>query len=164
MKPRPIILTFLGLSAIGAIAWLSHSPAPGIRFVEFRNIQGSREAVFHVVNESAAPFSFLGYDSSSPLYHYRISTGSGWEPRFNCGFGVGAHTIAPHRTMEIQVPVPPDSPSAFAVGIHFEQGAAEQFKPRERGSILGFFYALRYRVDPNYEGPEPTWSTVAQAK
>ena len=179
MKRNPIILLLVGLFACAAIAWLAYSPSPAIRFIEFRDglyypddqrppdqpatPVGGRMAVFRITNDSRAPYSFFGYGPSSPFYLYRVPTDSGWAPMSPRKWGDVPGTIPPHATLDIEVRAeePP-----FAIGIRFERGTAEQLQSSSysRSRTTRFFYRLRSRIDPNYLGPEPTWSTVVQAQ
>ena len=170
MKRKPFILLLVGLSACGALAWLIYSPTPAIRFLEFRDGQYGRVAVFRIVNDSDDPYTYVGYGPSSPLYSYRVPTASGWQSSSLgwCGTGAGAHTISPHTTTDFQVSLSPSSPLAtpFAVGIHFQNGTAAEIQSRyrSRSRISEFFYWLRCRINPKYQGPQPTWSTVAETQ
>ncbi len=171
MKLKLILLGFVALAACGVVAWLICRPTPEIRFVAFQEGTNGRMASFQIINESGSPFATFGYGPDSPYFSYRVSTPAGWKkPRVGwvgwCGTGAGFHTLAPHSVTEIQVPVPHDSPAApFAVGIHFQRGTAEELvshsrSPRSR--VDEFFDWLRLRINPDYKGKEPTWSSVAQ--
>ena len=174
MKRKPIILLLVGLFACGLIAWLGYAPSPTIRFIEFRDGQyrilgetwkADRAAVFRITNDSRFPYSFRSYGSSLPFYIYRIpdrSDESGWLPLWPRRFGDVADTIAPHATLDIEVPAekPP-----FAIGINFERGTAEQLQSRNRSpSALSKFWFRCLGTPEYYGGPEPTWSTVAHAQ
>ena len=175
MKRKPTILLLVGLFACGLIAWLGYAPSPTIHFIEFRDGQYSipgeifkadRAAVFRITNDSRVPYSFIGYGPSLPFYIYRIpdhSHDSGWVSISPRKYGGVADTIAPHATFDIEVP---DEKPPFAIGIHFERGTAEQLQSRNSSpsSISRFIYLLRCRIDPDYLGPEPTWSTVVHAQ
>ncbi len=67
---------------------------------------------------------------------------------------------------DLEAQVPLESQRPFAIGIHFERGTAEQLQSRDSSpsTISRFIYRLRCRIDPKYFGPEPTWSTLAQAR
>jgi hypothetical protein len=175
MKRKSILLLLVGLCACGLIAWLSYAPSPTIRFVEFRDglypipserTEVSRAAVFRITNDSRVPYSFLGYGPSSPFYYYRVpdsSDESGWLALSPRRHGRVADTIAPHATLDLEVPVRGKGP--FAIGIQFERCTAEQLQARDSSSpsaLSRFIRRLRYfRVPEYYSGPEPTWSTIA---
>ena len=161
-------------AGIGALAWRNHSSTPTIEFVEFRGTGTDRIAVFRIVNESTASFACCGALRSRPFYCYRVPVASGWEyGHFGWGLSPDAQTILPGTTAEIQVWTPSGSlEPPFALGINFERGTADKFASRRYDSYsraelfvsywLSLIQSVRYRINPNYRGPEPTWSTLAK--
>ena len=165
VKLKHILLGFVALAACGVVAWFICRPTPEIRFAGFQEGTNGRMALFQIVNESSSPFVTFGYGAESPFYSYRVSTPAGWKKHQLgwCGTGAGPHTLAPHSVTKIQVPAPHDSPAApFAVGIHFERGTAADLASRSHSRLDEFFDWLRLRINPDYQGREPTWSSVAQ--
>lgn len=168
MKRWLSVLISLALFSGGLLFWFDYAPPPTIEFIEFRTGQyripgetskADRAAVFRITNRSSVPFSFLAYAPSQPFYDYKLPSPSGWYTQAPRKSGPVGDTIAPHSTLDIEVPAL--SPS-FAIGIHFECGTAEQLQ--SGNARRGVFHTLRRRIQPDYTGPEPTWSSVAEGR
>lgn len=142
---------------------------PEISFIEFRDHTHGRMAVFQITNESDSTFCYSGYGSSFPLYYYRVSTPSGWNPQRLgwCGTGANLHEIAPHSMTEFEVQPHPECPEApFSVGLHFKKGTALEVQTSYSSPsyIAVFIEWFRQRMPLKKNSPEPTWSTVAQSQ
>ena len=179
MKRKHIVYCCVAtLAAWGAEAWLNRPPLaplvvpPTISFVEFRESHQEKVAVFRIANDTNSPFCFRGWGRSDPIYSERVKTAKGWEDEGIgwCGTGVGYHTISPHTSSEFEVDDLDDEPAPpFAIGIHFVQGTAKQFKSRIKSQskpsyMPEFFYWFR-RFIPTQRpapGPEPTWSDTVK--
>jgi hypothetical protein len=172
MSRKSIAYSFAAVLALTCVAWLSYAPPPSIRFIEFRTRPYGRVAVFHIVNESRAPFHFYGTGPTYPFYARRVQTSDGWRASNIgwCGTGAGLHPVPPHSSTEIEGRAPDDAPSTpFAVGIYFERWTPQQRSSQPRKFFLEAIYDARFRLYRNWlhrepPDPEPTWSAVAQTK
>ena len=73
----------------------------------------NREAysVVKLTNASRIPIRYIGYETNSPCYNFRIQTASGFrdEYAFFCGNGVRRCVLNAHQGVEFQVPTYPSN-------------------------------------------------------
>ena len=114
LTKRRLIIPLL----VGLIAWLSYSPTPTIRFIEFREGQSvptvsgiprvGRVAVFRITNDSRHPYSFFANAPSWPFGILKSADPSDtfdWRTWGARRWGRVADTIAPHSTADVFIHV-----------------------------------------------------------